>query len=412
MADPLAPFVDSLPDNIRDTIQVADDAAQAGLATNYPSATRQVNFLCEQARDIPDVAEFMNEAAKISVFCEHVSSFVNKCRQYAPMQSNVPEDIAKLYDFHENLQIARRRLAKPSPSTLTVPAANALAVVETTGRKSKKRKAVISPATVDSDADLSEVEVVVEQDVDMDAHIASSKKSSGAKSSKANLPTFNKSKAESSTRPETVCIPYVRNAQVDKLSPGYVKAMKILQKTNSAEADKVFAEYSRAPPRPRRYRARSRYRCEEAYSPLQTEPGVKRDEVDPDFVQAILDAGANIDIPDDALLRKEVSIRGKMVDFMHEMAYAHHMYTQVRAEHDKTVKMLATRKLKAPQILALSPPVPQLSVAVTSPSTMELFVDVLSLVAALIVLLVVVTLLVKLIIRLTTSMVHFFSWRL
>jgi hypothetical protein len=52
MADPLAPFVENLPDNIRDTIQVADDAAQAGLATNYPSAIRQIDFLCEQAREI------------------------------------------------------------------------------------------------------------------------------------------------------------------------------------------------------------------------------------------------------------------------------------------------------------------------------------------------------------------------
>jgi hypothetical protein len=56
-----------------------------------------------------------------------------------------------------------------------------------------------------------------------------------------------------------------------------------------------------------------------------------------------------IDIPDEALLRKEISLRGKMVDFMHEMAYAHHMYSQVRVEHEKTVKMLGERKLKAPQ---------------------------------------------------------------
>lgn len=52
MADVLISLIKHLPDDCRDAIQAADDASQAGLATNYPAPDRQVKFLRDQARDI------------------------------------------------------------------------------------------------------------------------------------------------------------------------------------------------------------------------------------------------------------------------------------------------------------------------------------------------------------------------
>ncbi|KAJ7205809.1 hypothetical protein GGX14DRAFT_568702 [Mycena pura] len=381
MSDPLAPFLLNLPEVTRDTIQNADDATQAGLATNYSSAERQIKFSIQQADEILDVEIYLADAAKIAPFCEHVSAYVNKLKQFPPLQSNTPSTITKLYDFHEALQAARRRYIKQAQSVVTVP----LVPVETNGRKSKKRKTVLTPATVASDDDVSDVEIV-DQDVDMDSPPASTKKSNASKSSKSPLPNFSK-KSEPSARVETVCIPYVRNARVDKLSPGYIKAMKVLSQTNAAEADKVFAEHSRAPPRPRRYRARFRYRFEEAYSPSQGGSPVKSGEVAPDLVQTILDAGANID---DALIRKEIYIRGKMVDHMNEMSYAHHMYTQVRVEHDKTLKIMSARKLQVQQSPSLSSQPLQLPSNVVVPSSVDLPVAGRSLVAVLLAVLVAV----------------------
>ena len=52
MSDSLALLIANFSEDSRDAIQLADDAAQAGLATNYPSADRQVKFSIDQARDI------------------------------------------------------------------------------------------------------------------------------------------------------------------------------------------------------------------------------------------------------------------------------------------------------------------------------------------------------------------------
>ena len=52
MSDPLAPFLLNLPEVTWNTIQNADDATQAGLATNYSTAERQVKFSVQQAEEI------------------------------------------------------------------------------------------------------------------------------------------------------------------------------------------------------------------------------------------------------------------------------------------------------------------------------------------------------------------------
>jgi hypothetical protein len=56
MADPLAPFINALPRNVGETVRAADDAAQDGLATNYPVADRQIKFLAEKANDVVRVS--------------------------------------------------------------------------------------------------------------------------------------------------------------------------------------------------------------------------------------------------------------------------------------------------------------------------------------------------------------------
>jgi hypothetical protein len=139
--------------------------------------------------------------------------------------------------------------------------------------------------------------------------------------------------------------------------------MNILSKTAPAEAEKVLAEYSRAPPRPRRYRARSRYRFEDAYVPLQGKPpldacfacgqsGPIATSSKTTFtgttsaVEALIVAGGPSDIPNESVLRKEVFLRGKLAEHMNEMAYAHRMYTEVELEHKKVLTVIADRKLQ------------------------------------------------------------------
>jgi hypothetical protein len=77
----------------------------------------------------------MHDAVKISVFCDSLSSFVNKLRQFGPLQANVPSVITKLYEFHDALQIARRRFIKQGSSAVPSPASPTPMVVEPSVRK-------------------------------------------------------------------------------------------------------------------------------------------------------------------------------------------------------------------------------------------------------------------------------------
>lgn len=70
--------------------------------------------------------------------------------------------------------------------------------------------------------------------------------------------------------------------------------------------------------------------------------------VDPAVVYSLINA-ADVEVPDDALIRQEIYLRGKLVDHLNEMSYSHHMYTQVRAEYDKQIKIMGERKIKIPQ---------------------------------------------------------------
>jgi hypothetical protein len=139
--------------------------------------------------------------------------------------------------------------------------------------------------------------------------------------------------------------------------------MNILSKTDPVETEKVLAEYSRTPPRPRRYRARSRYRFEEAYVPLQGKrspspclacgrpwplatTSTDTAGVTPSSIKALLDSGSNISISDAALVDKEAFLRDQLVKYMNEMACSHRMWSEVNVEHDKTLALMRQRNIK------------------------------------------------------------------
>jgi len=157
MDDPVPLLLENAPVDVRNIILAVNDDCHDVLATVHSKPDRQIKFFKNKARDIVrrvfplcilltehprfqcDVEEVASAAAKLGPFCDHFSSAVNKVKQYAPMASNPPAEVLKMYEVYDAVQAMRRRFAKAPQATLTIEAAAGAAVADSNARKVRCR---------------------------------------------------------------------------------------------------------------------------------------------------------------------------------------------------------------------------------------------------------------------------------
>jgi hypothetical protein len=68
MADPLARAIRTMPEDARLLITAADEAAQQGLATNFPVVDKQIDFVVRMSNEIVRAPYFLITELSINTF--------------------------------------------------------------------------------------------------------------------------------------------------------------------------------------------------------------------------------------------------------------------------------------------------------------------------------------------------------
>ncbi|KAJ7441713.1 hypothetical protein FB451DRAFT_1190900 [Mycena latifolia] len=318
-------------------------------------------------------------------FCNKFQQFWIRC------QGSYPGLCQKLVNFTDELGHIRQRLKLEDANT----------------KPRKAKKAAITPVSVDDSDDdpvlfpgsedeaMEDAEPLIDlfQQVDdaieidgmsgddspKDTSSKSSSKHSAAESVKESTKGKGKGKDTSSFKKkdkqdhsETVRIPYLRNSRINTKSREYLKAMKVVAKTQPEEAEKVAGK-TPLPSRKRR-RASSFYEYIDSHESVQgmyssTWPFYSADlrpavaltpkqlpKLTPQHITNTIDRAHTLvttkqpEVPDEAIIRQDRNVRSNLAFATHQIAYQLKMRDELLTEHLRLNEIMKERKLTTAEL--------------------------------------------------------------